>query len=559
MERQSRVLATVVACAWTLGALSTAAHGDTLVVAADGQTRAFVGHRGEGDRQSLGVNNVGPGPENRALLRFDLSSLPDGASVDKAVLRLWASDVGHAGTVQVAPVIGPWNEKTQTATHVQQPAVGPPAASFSVARGSQDHFVSVEITDLVRDWLSGAQANNGVALLGSVDAPVDAKFDSKENVLTSHAPEVEVALAGPQGPSGPQGPAGPEGPPGPAGGIASLDALAGASCTRNGQMGSVSVQMAADGTISLRCLLSGPPATPCTDPVQCCIDTTGQGVCAESPCDTGLPIDDADPRDAAKALGLCRTAAQGTGFGVTAAAFTRADGTVIQATSQFGILSSFGANVHPKEGSSLFVLSSGRARTPSQAGACGGATCTGTGSGTAPPGFPQQNPRCPGSTAINDDVALKLTLRAPANALGFAFAFKFYSFEYPDWVCSAFNDQFVVLMDPPPQGSVNGNIVFDSMHNPVSVNNAFFEVCQAIPNYPCPLGTTDLVGTGFDTWGAKPAGGTGWLQASAPVQGGQEFTLRFILWDAGDQAYDSTVLLDQFRWLLTPTTTTTNP
>jgi hypothetical protein len=142
---------------------------------------------------------------------------------------------------------------------------------------------------------------------------------------------------------------------------------------------------------------------------------------------------------------------------------------------------------------------------------------------------------------------------------GFSFAFNFYSFEYPTWVCSEFNDQFIVLMDPPPQGSVNGNIVFDSMHNPVSVNNAFFEVCQPMANYPCPLGTTDLVGTGFDTWRQQPAGGTGWLQASAPVQGGQEFTLRFILWDAGDQAYDSTVLLDQFRWLLTPTTTTTNP
>ena len=85
--------------------------------------------------------------------------------------------------------------------------------------------------------------------------------------------------------------------------------------------------------------------------------------------------------------------------------------------------------------------------------------------------------------------------KAPTNATGYSFEFNFYSFEYPEFVCASFNDQFIALVQPPPMGSVNGNICFDSQSNPVSVNIAFFDVCLG-----CPLGETELIGTGFDTW-----------------------------------------------------------
>jgi hypothetical protein len=90
-------------------------------------------------------------------------------------------------------------------------------------------------------------------------------------------------------------------------------------------------------------------------------------------------------------------------------------------------------------------------------------------------------------------------------------------------------------MDPAPTGSLNGNVVFDSMANPVSVNAAFLDVCAG-----CPLGTGELQGTGFDVW--NDAGATS-----------------FVIWDAGDQSYDSTVLLDGFRWRLAATEVETQP
>jgi hypothetical protein len=74
----------------------------------------------------------------------------------------------------------------------------------------------------------------------------------------------------------------------------------------------------------------------------------------------------------------------------------------------------------------------------------------------------------------------------------------------------------------------------------VSVNVAFFDVCQG-----CPAGTNELMGTGF----AVSEGGTSWLETTAPIAGGDTFTIRYAIWDTGDTAYDSTTLIDNFKWI----------
>jgi hypothetical protein len=114
---------------------------------------------------------------------------------------------------------------------------------------------------------------------------------------------------------------------------------------------------------------------------------------------------------------------------------------------------------------------------------------------------------------------------------------------------------------------VNGNISFDSQNNPVSVNIAFFDVCNDCNNYAqncgppsmcpmppsscCPAGANELMGTGFDdSFGGGEAGGaTTWLQTTAPIHGGDEFLIRFAIWDTGDHNLDSTALIDDFKWI----------
>jgi len=315
-----------------------------------------------------------------------------------------------------------------------------------------------------------------------------------------------------------------------------------------------------------------------------CTGKPGDGI---GPCDTGIPLTDTVAGDGAEAMELCRIAspdgtahtATGPTFGVLASAYTRANGAAFASPDlQVGIQPSFGTNVQVQKGANMLMLSSGHARTPSQSGSCGSNTCVENANGTAPTGFPQNTTACPPSMDINDDVALQLKLRAPTNATGYSFDFKFYSFEYPYWVCNSYNDQFIALVSPAPTGAINGNIAFDSNKNPVSVNLGFFNVCNpsdvgnfagactgsTCPKAPspyCPAGDSQLVGTGFDIWepntASKMAGATSWLTTQAPVTGGEEFTISFIIFDTGDQAYDSSVLIDNFQWIATPGQTVT--
>ena len=280
---------------------------------------------------------------------------------------------------------------------------------------------------------------------------------------------------------------------------------------------------------------------------------------AEPACDDGLALNSSSPIDGARAIELCRQANGPKDWGIVSAAYTRSNGAAYTVDAHVGLQASFGPNVPPLRGGSLLSLSSGFSRLPGQPGACTNNSCGTYAVQSAPPGYPQDVPGCLGDTEIHDDVALDLVLRAPSNATGYKFNFKFYSFEYEEYVCTMFNDQFIALVAPPPMGSQDGNISFDSMGNPVSVNIAFFDVCDpmdmdicgGVANC-CPAGPAQLLGTGFDNaFGSnfEDAGGTSWLQTKAPVVGGEEFNIRFAIWDTGDNAYDSTVVIDNFEWI----------
>jgi hypothetical protein len=281
----------------------------------------------------------------------------------------------------------------------------------------------------------------------------------------------------------------------------------------------------------------GGPAEPSDEDCDGMIDNVAET------CDDAIDLADPDAMNGARAVDLCQLA-DDVKWGVVSANYVRANGTVMTASNQMGILETFGPNVAVQAGTRMLGLSSGRARLPEHPDNCGTLSCSGTGAGMAPPYFPQDVPGCSGSTDINDDVGLEVKVKSPKNATGYSFLFKFYSFEYPEWVCTSFNDQFIALVSPEPMGSINGNVSFDSMNNPVSVNVAFFDVCAG-----CPAGTGEMQSTGFDTW--DDAGGTSWLKTTAPVTGGDEITLRWAIWDTGDSAWDSTVLVDGFEWIAT--------
>lgn len=313
-------------------------------------------------------------------------------------------------------------------------------------------------------------------------------------------------------------------------------------------------------------------------------------------CDVGLPMAGDDAMDAARALGLCRKQ-QGQSWGVVAARWVFPNGEPTSRTPALdpdfpefscarggdpanpqsrGLLTSFGDNVSPREGATLVALSTGVARAgvnlpadPASGQSPSGAEmCT---ESLAPPGFPKDSPACPDvttaqNTQARDAIALELELKTPTNARALSFDFDFYTYEWPEFVCSDYNDFFVALLKSShPNNPSDENISFDKLGNPVSVNNGFVEVCDAAvgsqrpggKSFACALGTSELVGTGFDVVDGildeeslSSHAATGWLSTTAAIVPGEIIRVRFAVWDMFDEELDSTVLLDHFTWTL---------
>lgn len=166
---------------------------------------------------------------------------------------------------------------------------------------------------------------------------------------------------------------------------------------------------------------------------------------------------------------------------------------------------------------------------------------------------------------VQDYTELLVRLKVPQNATSFSFNFHFFSAEYPEFVCTMFNDKFLVMMESKHEFPVAENIAFDMQNNPITVNSGFFTICENDTSKPqtqnCKKPVTELAGTGYDEkasagpvplpipGGDKPIGGsTDWLTTTAPVTPGEDVTLRFIIFDEGDGSLDSAVLIDNFRW-----------
>ena len=182
-------------------------------------------------------------PGSNAYVRFNLASLGsvNESNISKATLVVYVDAILASGTMDVYQVNGAWAEGSITWNTA--PSLGTLIASSVPV--SKTGYLSLDVTATMQAWLNGSLANNGLALVPSPGSHLAASFDSKENILTSHSPQLPTLLmsvgpAGPAGPVGPiglTGPAGPAGPQGPAGTgtvPANLTALSNGLSTNNG-------------------------------------------------------------------------------------------------------------------------------------------------------------------------------------------------------------------------------------------------------------------------------------------------------------------------------------
>ncbi len=141
-----------------------------------------------------------------AFLRFDLAPLPASVSVARASLQFWVRKLHRPGTLDVVAVGEPWTETAVSGD--PPPSLGARVGSVTIGEGDELRYVVVDLTQAVRDWLSGALPEHGFPLLPGGDGTLRVEIDSKENVLTSHAAELVLVpddVGGTPGPPGPPG------------------------------------------------------------------------------------------------------------------------------------------------------------------------------------------------------------------------------------------------------------------------------------------------------------------------------------------------------------------
>jgi hypothetical protein len=244
----------------------------------------------------------------------------------------------------------------------------------------------------------------------------------------------------------------------------------------------------------------------------------------EPPCPTGLP--EGNPMAFAAALDVCNEVAD-----------ARWTGQNVNDPRSRGIFRQYGAPNTPHAGEDFVVLSTGIAGDHNNPD-----TNLGAGNRTAHP-EPQGATGCSSSdpAQVNDYSEVELVLDVPANANSFSFDFNFMSKEFPEFVCSSFDDTFLAVLE---SQEFTGNVSFDAMGNRVSINVGFFDVCDPGLDPVC-TGDEELAGTGFQN---QVGGGTGWLTTTAPVKPGEKIFLTFSIFDEGDHILDSAVIIDNFRW-----------
>ncbi|MBK7928194.1 MAG: collagen-like protein [Bryobacterales bacterium] len=188
MHRPRSVLC-AFGCAFTAAAID-------LPVAADAVVRTTLPAANFGALPQLQAD-----PTSRALLKFDLSSLPaslNAASLVRASLNLYASRVITPGGVTILGNSSPWQEAA--VTNNTQPGGAGTLTSFDASEAGK--FYTIDVTSAVASWLATPEFSAyGISLV----SPGAIFIDSKKNTATSHAPTLTLIFSRPQGPQGPQG------------------------------------------------------------------------------------------------------------------------------------------------------------------------------------------------------------------------------------------------------------------------------------------------------------------------------------------------------------------
>lgn len=150
------------------------------------------------------------------------------------------------------------------------------------------------------------------------------------------------------------------------------------------------------------------------------------------------------------------------------------------------------------------------------------------------------------SGTVNDYTELRMVVDVPLTVNSFSYNLAFFSYEYPNYYQSVFNDMYIGWLNSEVW---TGNISFDGNGAPISLNAGFLDYRDAgtdtDPMCPAaaPCTAPELHGTCM-----QGHAGTAWLTSTAGVNPGETATIVFGIFDMSDSVLDSYVFLDNFQW-----------
>jgi hypothetical protein len=200
------------------------------------------------------------------------------------------------------------------------------------------------------------------------------------------------------------------------------------------------------------------------------------------------------------------------------------------------------------------------------------------------------DPIDPEAPAAYDVMEWKIKLEAPPGAGGFQIHYVFFSEEYDEYVGTAFNDKFYIIIEADSTNDGEPTVInFTECRDPenysdlecsaemadlgvceqgdalcyIAINTALSECCwyDGCPGFD-EADRTDISGTGFSCGteeedntsggGAQYGSSTGWLVTEWPIDDNERFTVTFHIHDTTDAFLDSEVIIDKFLWVGTP-------
>lgn len=157
----------------------------------DAQISTVASNQNFGANASVRVS----GTNIRGFFKFKLTpNLPPGTTgsrVGKATVRFFVGTVNTPGTIDVFRVNGNWDEATITGGTA--PSLGTLESSISVDVLQTNKWLTLDVTQLVKDWLDGVLPNEGIALVANGGVG-NVLLNSKENQTTSHETQLDIVL-----------------------------------------------------------------------------------------------------------------------------------------------------------------------------------------------------------------------------------------------------------------------------------------------------------------------------------------------------------------------------